>query len=58
MKVTPQQKIDALIKAMSRLAYYRTHDNCCEIEHTEFCTCGMRQAIDAAHQAATLEVEG
>jgi hypothetical protein len=57
MKVTAVQKIEALTKALSRIAYYREHDNGCQIGMTEFCTCGLREAVIAGRAAACLEVE-
>ena len=30
-----------------RLANFRDHSQGCEIENTDFCTCGLRQAADA-----------
>ena len=57
MKVAPKEKIDALVKAIGRIGYFREHNSGCEIGQTDFCTCGMKQAVDAARAALALEVE-
>jgi hypothetical protein len=57
MKVTPKEKITALTAALVLLSQYRQHDGHCEIDRTDFCTCGMKRAMDAARKADALEVE-
>jgi hypothetical protein len=36
-------------ETIRRLLKYRAHWPSCEDGHTEFCTCGMKQAADKAH---------
>lgn len=57
MIVTTQKKIETLAYAVSVLLCYREHLDGCEVDHTEFCTCGMKQAADYARAAVQLEVE-
>ena len=57
MKVTAAQKIAALTRALNQVAYYRAHDDSCAYHMTETCTCGLRQAMDAAREAVKLEWE-
>ena len=57
MKVTAVQKIEALTKSLQRVAHYREHDFGCEVHNTDFCTCGLKQAMDDARAAVALEVE-
>lgn len=56
-KVTTAQKIEALEKAVRNLARYREHDSGCAVGMTEFCTCGLREAMEVARMAIHLEVE-
>lgn len=39
---------DALRKALLSIMIYRQHDDGCQVSMTEFCTCGMKEAADAA----------
>jgi hypothetical protein len=44
-----------LVQAANDLATYRAHDRNCEIEQTDFCTCGLREAA-YRYAAATKKV--
>lgn len=57
MKVTANEKIEALTQAIRHLAYYREHERQCEISRTDFCTCGLRETMEVARKAVNLEVE-
>lgn len=56
MKVTAAEKIEALEKAIRNLAYYRAHLNSCAFSRTDFCTCGLREAMEVSRAAMAMEV--
>jgi hypothetical protein len=42
---------DALAKALTGIMRFRSHRRECEIDQTDFCTCGLKEAADAARDA-------
>jgi hypothetical protein len=57
MKVTAEVKIEKLEQVINVLAAFREHRASCEIEMTEFCTCGLRNTMRMVEAAINLEVE-
>ena len=42
--------------ALRRIMQYRAHLRGCAVDDTEFCTCGLREAADAARAALNTPV--
>jgi hypothetical protein len=49
--VNMHQDIMRLREALEKISCYRHHLSFCEFETTEFCTCGMKQAVDRCRAA-------
>ena len=44
-------EVERLTAALQGIAQYRDHLFGCQIDQTDFCTCGMKQAADSARDA-------
>lgn len=43
-------RLDELCGIIEDLLYYRAHLCSCEINYTDFCTCGLKQVADTARE--------
>lgn len=43
-------RIGRFEECLSELLRYRAHDSNCEIDQTDFCTCGLKQVVDKARE--------
>jgi hypothetical protein len=50
-RLNQRARVEVLEEALRKLLDYRTHLQRCEIDQTDFCTCGLMQVANSARQA-------
>lgn len=46
-----EERGEALLEALEALLPFCAHTRCCQVDETDFCTCGKKRMVDAARAA-------